>query len=171
MDETGLHDDPDATRALQSSPKAIAANHARMTEWGAYNLVKVETLVGEPAVDRSVRGYITVLPAISQATPAEMVGILGLRAGVDLVTGAAIYQLQAVPTETGFEVRGYTTLPDGLRLKPGVTEDAHGYAPGHGAWQVRLTSAVPARLFAVVHPGKRFEPPLHPRVAALYGRA
>lgn len=114
-----MYDDRAATRARQASPQAVAANHARMSEWGAYNLMKVRTLDEDATPDRPATGYITVLPAISGRTPEEMVKVLGLRTGVDLVTGAAIYQLEDVPGTTDFEVRGYTTLPDGLRLRQG----------------------------------------------------
>jgi hypothetical protein len=168
MPDSAYHSHPDATRALQDSVQARTQTLAKMHEWGAYNLLKVVTLSAAPVANKDVAGYITILPAISGCIPEEMVSVLGLNAESDLKTGAAIYQLLELPAPDGFQVRGYTTLPDGLRLKPGVKVDAGGYGPGRGAWQIRLTRPVPARLFAVVHPGNPFKPPLHPRVAALY---
>ena len=166
-----IHVDPEQTRALQESAEAIATNLATMRAWGAYNLLRVDSLCGAVQPKKTVVGYVTCLAAISGSTPKEMVSILGLRKDVDLVNGAVIYQLDRVPEEGEFLPRGYTTLPNGLRLKPGVKTDADGYGPGHGAWQVQLVEpGIPASLFAVVHPGNAFEPPLHPRVAALYGR-
>lgn len=170
MTDSAYHDDPEATRALQESAQAKDANLARMQEWGAYNLVKVHGLRDEVEPKIMATGYITVLAAISGKTPEEMVKTLGLRGGKDLISGAVVYQLTRVPTKDEFKVRGYTTLPDGLRLKPGIKADAGGYGPGHGAWQVTLTEGIEATQMAVVHPGKPFEPPLHPRTAALYGR-
>jgi hypothetical protein len=169
MPDSAYHIDPEATRALQESPQARASNLARMQEWGAWNLVKVESLGAvAPSDPKDVTGYISVLAAISGRTPKDMVEVLGLNEDTDLILGAVVYRLDRVPTGDEFVVRGYTTLPDGLRLRPGVRKDAGGYDPGHGAWQVRLVRPVPARLIAVVHPGTVFQPPLHPRTAALY---
>lgn len=169
MPDSAYHEDPEATRALQESPQARASNLARMRHLGEHNLVKVVSLgpVAPPA-EREVTGYITCISELSGCTPERMVRVLGLRPDRDLVLGAAVYRLDRVPTEDEFTVRGYTTLPDGLRLKPGVRQDADGYRPGLCAWQVRLDMPVPARLIDVVHPGTAFRPPVHPRTAALY---
>ncbi|WP_156323304.1 hypothetical protein [Bosea sp. AAP35] len=153
------------TRALQNSKAARESNYAWMLKWGAYNLLKVKA---RAEVTPKVSGYITLLTHISGMTPRDMELALGLRTG-QLAGGADIYRLNNLPSEDGFNVRGYTTLVDGLRLKSDRKSDAFGYRPGQGAWQVELTTAVDATRIATLGPHDPFEPGLHPRVRAMYG--
>ena len=83
----------DETRALQSSSQVIEANYAKLVRWGAYNIVKVMGRDDKPTVAASqrapVRGYLTLLTAISGRTPLEMRDLLGLRT-LDLRHGALV---------------------------------------------------------------------------------
>lgn len=173
MDEwdSEIFDDPVSTRLSQEDPKVVAANHAWMTKFGAYNLVKVKNLDENPPVSTLVGGFITLLSHVSGLTPEQMTKMLGLSDKAALKSGAAIYQLSRVPAIGEFKVRGYTTLPGGLRLKEGVDKDPGGFPAGQGAWQAVLTEAIPATLFDQVGVGKVFKPPMHPNTRKLYGLA
>lgn len=160
----------DETRKLQSDAQVVKDNHANLVRWGAHNIVKVT------AVDRPLRGkpplafgYLTLLPAVSGHTPLKMQDLLGLKKGA-LETGALVYRLLKLPREDQIEVRGYTTLVDGVALKPGLKADHDGYRPGWGAYQVRLKDGVtlPAELVATLGPHTPYRPPVHPDVAKLY---
>jgi hypothetical protein len=163
----------DATRALQSSPEIVLANYLNLKSWGAYNLVKVMNRTGDPGEmlprSRKVDGYLTHLQAISGCTPAQMRDVLGLRE-TDLRQGALVYRLLELPKEDQIEVRGYTTLVDGVELKPGLTSDKAGYRPGRGAYQITLKCGVKieAALIATLGPNSPFEPGVHPDIAKLY---
>ena len=154
--------DTDATRTAQSSPQVRDHCWQTMQRWGAYNLLKVIAKENSPPREKSVKGYICLLSSISGQTPDEIARNLGLRTG-QLGLGADIYQLVTLPNFGDFEVRGYTTLVDGLRLAPGLSQDTGGFRPGWGSLQIVLTEFVPARLFASVAPGQRFKPPIHPK--------
>jgi hypothetical protein len=154
------------TRAIQTSEVVRQQNHAQLLHWGAYNLLKV---TGDPTPRTMVEGYITLLPAISGKTPRQMEALLGLRAN-QLARGASIYRLGLVPAYDQFMPRGYTTLVDGLHLKAGQKQDAAGFRPGEGAYQVVLIKPVPATLIATLGPDEPFTPGLHPDVAKRYGR-
>lgn len=167
--DSEIYDDPVGTRLLQQDSKTIAVNHAKMTDIGAYNLVKARNHDENPPVSVLVGGYITLLSHISGLTPDEMTKMLGLSEEAALTSGAAIYQLTRVPAIGEFRVRGYTTLPGGLRLKKGVEKDLGGFPPGQGAWQVVLTEAIPATLLCHVAVGQSFHPPMHPSTKKLYG--
>lgn len=152
------------TRDLQHSKQAMEENHRKLQAWGAYNLLKVRARGTQQA---SVSGYVTHLMAVSGRTSEEIEDILGLRKGA-LALGADIYRLARVPTLEEFRPRGYTTLVDGLRLKPGLKSDKSGYRPGHGAFQIELTADLPAHRIATICGPQKFEPGLHPSVASLY---
>lgn len=141
-------------RTLQSGSAARASAMARFQEWGAKNLIRVTNPGG--AVLTEVSGYIGLITAIAGLTPAEISKCLGLRYE-DLSQGAMIYRLNRIPLSTEFEVRGYTTLPDGLPLPAGQTQDAAGYRAGWGAWQVVLISPVPATYMGRLGPHDRFD--------------
>ncbi|WP_209427153.1 hypothetical protein [Pararhodobacter sp. SW119] len=147
------------TRARQSEPWVRDANFARMVKFGAYNLMRVQAY---EAAGSLVTGYITVLPAIAGKTPAEMERILGLRVN-QLNPTAYVYRLLAVPDRNGFDVRGYTTLVDGKRLREGLKQDSQGYRPGHGALQIQLTNPVKAVLVTCLGRHETFEPSMHPK--------
>ena len=149
------------TRRLQSQERLKAEHWARLNDLGAYNLVKVIEPARAPQ-DGKVSGYFTVLTALSGLTPEQMRDMLGLRVS-DLANGADIYKLREVPGVNDFEVRGYTTLVDGLRLAPGLREDSAGYRGGWGALQYTLNVRVPAVFYAHVAPGEPFVIPVHPK--------
>ena len=163
----------DETRALQSSSQVIEANYAKLVRWGAYNIVKVMGRDDKPTVAASqrapVRGYLTLLTAISGRTPLEMRDLLGLRT-LDLRHGALVYRLSRLPEKSEIEVRGYTTLVDGAHLRDGIKQDQAGYRPGLGAYQVALKWGVEieATLIATLGPNGPFQPGVHPDVAKLY---
>lgn len=154
------------TRALQASTMTRAENLRSMVRWGAYNLIKV---VARGAPREDVQGYVTHQAAISGKSPREIETILGLRRD-QLAEGADLYRLTQLPHIDAFLPRGYTTLVDGLELREGLSQDAGGYRPGHGAWQIMLTGPVPATRIASLGPDDVFEPGLHPDVARLYSR-
>lgn len=163
----------DETRTLQASPDVIEANYANLVRWGAYNIVKVsnrdEVSPSSVALTTGVGGYLTLLTAISGYTPLEMRDLLGLRI-TDLRHGALIYRLLDLPKRSEIEVRGYTTLVDGVELRPGLTQDRDGYRPGLGAYQITLKKGVEiqATLIATLGPDSRFDPKPAPNIAALY---
>ena len=149
-------------RLAQMDPRIIAENHRFMQNLGPGGLVRVVEPVGTPPAHTFVRGYITTFSALSGKTPAEMRRMLGLRLN-DLAFGAAIYQLDRVPMIGTFLPRGYSTLPDGRPLRPGVKTDEAGYWPGLGAWQAVLVEAQPATLLAVLGVTERWKPGPHPK--------
>lgn len=149
----------DATRALQASAAARQDNYRQMAAWGAYSLLKV---CPKGAARTTVANYITVQAGLSGKTPRQMERLLGLRVH-QLVGGADIYRLRRLPDLDGFLPRGYSTLVDGLRLKAGLIEDAAGYRPGEGAWQITLIREVPADLIASLGYDEVFEPGVHPK--------
>ncbi len=164
------HADWERTRALQSSQQVIDSNYAELVRWGPYNVLKVMSRTEDsPSQNRSVSGYLTLLPAISGQTPPQMRDLLGLRA-TDLRLGALIYRLRKLPAKNEIEVRGYTTLVDGVALKAGLEADQAGYRPGQGAYQVTLKKGVEidATLIATLGPDAAFEPGVHPDIAKLY---
>lgn len=138
-------------RVIQSSEMAL--NHAMdvFRRWGAKNLVKVKN---PGPVEQAVGGYITLIQTVADKTPAEISRMLGLREQ-DLAMGAMLYTLDRIPMAGEFEVRGYTTLPDGLALPSGQTRDAGGYRVGTGALQYVLTQPIPATLLGELRPGER----------------
>jgi hypothetical protein len=142
------YDNMDATRALQESAAARQDNYRQMVAWGAYSLLKV---CPKGAPRTTVANYITVQAALSGSTPRQMEKLLGLRAH-QLAGGADIYRL-----------RQYSTLVDGLHLKAGLTQDAAGYRPGLGAWQITLIKDVPADRIATLGYDEVFEPGVHPK--------
>ena len=167
--DSEIYEDPVRTRLHQDDPDVVAANHAMMQKFGAFNLLRVVNLDQNPKVSTAMTGYIALLTHLSGKTPEEMTKLLGLNETRALTSGAAVYQLTRVPRIGEFKVRGYTTLPGGLRLKPGVKKDAGGFPPGQGAWQAQLTEAIPMRLIAQVKPGEPFKPPMHPNTKKMYG--
>jgi len=149
----------DATRALQASAAARQDNYRQMAALGAYSLLKV---CPKGAPRTTVANYITFQQALSGKSPREMEWLLGLKVH-QLVGGADIYRLRRLPDPDGFLPRGYSTLVDGLQLKAGLTEDAAGYRPGLGAWQITLIREVPADLIATLAYDEVFEPGVHPK--------
>ena len=163
---TEIYQHENETRALQASEQARKSNYESMVRWGAYSLMKV---VPRGACRDSVENYITTLPSLSGRTPRQMEVMLGLKP-YQLMGGAEIYQLLRIPDFDGFLPRGYSTLVDGLRLSPGVSQDAAGYRPGQGAWQVSLTKPVPAVQVANLAYDEVFKPGLHPSLSVRHGR-
>jgi len=149
-------------RLSQMDKEVIAANHHFMRGLGPGGLVRVFEPITAPEKKIFVKGYITTYRSLSGMTPAEMRKLLGLRIN-DLLTGAAIYQLDYVPMIGTFLPRGYTTLPDGRPLRPGVKVDEAGYRAGQGAWQAVLIEAQPATLLAVLAKDERWQPGMHPK--------
>ncbi|PTM42717.1 hypothetical protein [Bosea sp. 124] len=157
------YSDPVMTRLMQRSPEAREANFAKMVMWGAYNLVKVTAPTG--GVLDHAAGYVTLQMEIREKTPLQIERALGLKVGT-LALGARIYRLKHLPHKEEFEVRGYSSLPDGLRLQEGKETDAAGYPRGQMAWQIRLTHAVQVDLVKTLRSGQSFVPGLHPDIAA-----
>ena len=140
---------------VQRSPQAKRAAMQRFRQWGARNLVKI---TNPSAIRAEVQGYISFMQAIAGKTPEQISRMLGLRA-TDLAGGAMVYRLDRLPHEHEFEVRGFTTLVDGKRLPPGVTQDAAGYRVGTGALQYEILpdAAIPATLLGQLGPGEAFD--------------
>ena len=153
------YENVDATRALQASASARQDNYKNMVAWGAYSLLKV---CQKGAPQTTVANYITVQAALSGKTPREMEKLLGLRLQ-QLSGGADIYRLLRLPDIDGFLPRGYSTLVDGLQLRAGLAQDAAGYRPGLGAWQITLIKPVPAQRIASLGYNDVFEPGVHPK--------
>jgi len=165
MDETYV--DPKRTRMLQGSDHARRANLDRIEFWGAYNLIKVVDMA-RPVVRNSdgavsLDGYATSLSELSRKTPREIEIVLGLKFN-SLAQGCRIYRFLRTPTIDEFEVRGYSSLPDGLLLHPHHKTDAHGYPRGQMAWQIILTTPIPATLVTTLLPGQTFKPGPHPGI-------
>ncbi|MBN9455075.1 MAG: hypothetical protein J0I54_00460 [Bosea sp.] len=162
--------DPKRTRLLQASERVRKANLERIEFWGAYNLVKVLDLgraVSQNADGEiELGGYVTLQSELSRKTPKEIETALGLRPG-SLDQGCRIFRFRKTPTLNGFEVRGYSSLPDGLRLKPEHRADPHGYPRGQMAWQIVLTTPLPAILVSTLAPGQAFDPGRHPGIRYL----
>jgi hypothetical protein len=156
----------DATRALQASASARQHNYESMVRWGAYSLMKVTP---RSAPQDTVANYVTNLPALSHKTPRQMEEMLGLRVR-QLSSGADIYRLLQLPDRDGFLPRGYSTLVDGLALRPGVMQDSAGYRPGLGAWQILLIKPVPAVRVASLAYDETFEPSVHPSLLPRHNR-
>lgn len=162
-----FYDDPVTTRLLQSSRQARDANFAKLLMWGPYNLVKVTAATG-PLLEHAW-GYVTLQSELREKTPLQIERLLGLKAGT-LSLGARIYRFKRLPEKDEFEVRGYSSLPDGLRLKTHRQADAAGYPRGQMAWQIRLTQACPVELAAQIRPGQLFAPGVHPDIQKLMPR-
>ncbi|TFI57623.1 hypothetical protein E2493_13945 [Sphingomonas parva] len=140
-------------RTIQGSRIAIDAALKRFAEWGAKNLIKV-TNIGP--VQEELRGYFGFMQSVAGQTPSEISRTFGLRE-TDLAQGAMIYRLARIPLENEFVVRGYTTLPDGLRLPEGQIKDAAGYRVGTGALQYALTKPFPVTYLGLLRPHQGFD--------------
>jgi hypothetical protein len=137
-------------RVLQSNRNIKRFHWEKMRAAGASKLVKV----ADPGqLKLLVSGYVGFWQSLAGKTPAEMRRILGLR-DQDLVTGAIIYRLHQVPDLNDFEVRGYSTLPDGLPLPAGHRHDGGGYPAGEGVLQYKLLNPVPASVVCHLAPGQ-----------------
>ncbi len=101
-----------------------------------------------------MRGYITKRKYIEGKTPREMGKILGLTEE-DLAslekTGAVVMELEQIPSEAQFGLRGYTQRPGGTEFLPGGK-----YPPGPGVPQWQLTEEIPAKVIGTVKPGDVF---------------
>ncbi|WHQ68604.1 hypothetical protein [Methylorubrum extorquens] len=138
-------------RILQGNAKVRAHHWEKLKSIGADKLVRVTDPVNER---ESAKGYFTIWAAVAGKDPDGIRHTLGLRSQ-DLVAGAFVYKLLRVPEPHEFEVRGYTTLPDGIPLKEGEKKDAGGYTPGTGALQYTLINPVPAKLVCKLGPGEK----------------
>ncbi|MEP7222361.1 MAG: hypothetical protein ABI673_06795 [Novosphingobium sp.] len=155
----------DSARKVQATAKPDALK--LMAEWGARNLVKV-TSPGR--IESSVKGYVTHINAIAGQTPPQMSTILGLRA-TDLLHGAHVYRLRALPSAHQFEVRGFTTLPDGAAPPEGKVADESGYRAGWGAWQIELTAPIQAEFLGELQANQPFSLTALGKPANLSGEA
>ena len=139
------------SRTLQQNPTVKAYHWEKLKSIGAGKLVRVTDPVN--ARD-TAKGYFTIWMAVADKDPDELRHLLGLRTQ-DLASGAFVYKLLRVPEPHEFEVRGYTTLPDGTPLGEDQKEDATGYRPGTGALQYTLVNPVPAQLVCKLGPGEK----------------
>lgn len=139
-------------RARQATDDAIKNALAQMSAAGARNIVRISK-VGP--IDTAVKGYITRLESIIGSTPGQIERILGLKPG-ELAGGAHIYRLNRLPNRAEFDVRGYTTLPDGVQLPLGKTLDPGGWPPGQGVIQWQLKNLLPAAFLYELPPGEAF---------------
>ncbi|WP_144766554.1 hypothetical protein [Methylobacterium dankookense] len=138
-------------RDLQGNKHVKAHHWEKMKSVGAGKLVRVTNPVDER---NTAKGYFTIWTALAGKDTDEIRKTLGLK-DTDLITGAFVYKLLRVPEPHEFEVRGYTTLPDGIPLKAGEKTDAAGFPAGTGALQYTLVNPVPAKLVCKLGPGEK----------------
>jgi hypothetical protein len=140
-------------RLIQSKPEVVATAVARFKEWGAKNLIKVRNL--GPVVEE-VDGYFGFIQSIAGLTPAGISRMFGLRE-TDLIQGAMVYRFNRLPLGNEFEVRGYSTLPDGRVLDPALKTDTAGYRRGTGGLQYVLTKPMPVTYLGFLRPQEEFD--------------
>lgn len=117
----------------------------------------VKVVSGERGASSRVRGYVTQRKYIEGKTPTEMGKILGLTdKDVESLekTGAVVMELEQIPSEAQFGLRGYTQRPGGTEFLPGGE-----YPIGSGVPQWQLTDEIPAKVIGMVKPGEVFRTP------------
>jgi hypothetical protein len=172
-ENSGDYVDRHKTRALQRNQSVIETNFQKLEQLGIFNIVKVSARSNFKR--EHVTGYITAITEIIGKTSAELETLLGLPKS-ELSSGADIYRVNRVPAKSEILLRGYTSMPNGLTLKPelattrGDSNGNHRYRRGQSAWQVELKAGVkiPAILLGTIKGDERFEPGSHPRIAMLY---
>lgn len=110
--------------------------------------VKITSINRHPTL--WTEGYVTCFKFVAGRPLQEVELVLGLQKA-ELQTGAYLYEFMRLPTETEFELRGYSQCPDG---KPWTADSTYPAGRGAPQWEVTKDAYIPSRLASVIGPGQ-----------------